>query len=159
MFALETQFIVRDHWLWLDSTLQPHRILHAASIFSKTDLVGTAQLKGLVFGAVSGRGLVGGNVRPGRDKVQSDGTADALHARSQRTGIVNLSAGPAHDPKTIDEGLGGEGAELLEELVGDFSAGGRAGGHGAQGGLTGADAGDGADGRDSSAAESGGEHG
>mmetsp|Transcript_24231 Transcript_24231/g.69668 ORF Transcript_24231/g.69668 Transcript_24231/m.69668 type:complete len:232 (-) Transcript_24231:17-712(-) len=123
------------------------------------DLVGTAQLKGLILGAVAGRGLVGGNIGPSGDEVQGNGATDALHARRQGTGIVDLGAGPSHDPKTIDEGLGGEGAEPLQELVGDFSTGGRAGGHGSQGGLAGAGTGDGAGGRGSCTAKSGGEHG
>jgi len=133
-------------------------IKSAAFIF--TDLIGTAQLKGLILWTVTCRGLVGGNVRPSGDEVQSDGAADALHARREGTGIVNLSAGPSHDPKTIDEGLGGKGAEPRQELVGNFSAGCRAGGHASQGGLAGADPdpGDSAGSRGSSAADGGGEH-
>ena len=122
------------------------------------DLVGTAQLKGLVLGAVAARGLVGSNVGPSRDKVQRDGAADALHAGREGTGIVDLGAGPSHDPKTVDEGLGGEGAEPLQELVGYFSAGGRAGGHGSPGGLADAGTGDGAHCRGGRAAKGGGEH-
>ena len=68
----------------------------------------------------------------------------------QGTGSVDLCGGPSHDPETVDEGLGGEGAEFGEEFVGDFSAGGGALGKGSDG--LGGEAGEGA-------AEGGGEHG
>mmetsp|Transcript_13785 Transcript_13785/g.29976 ORF Transcript_13785/g.29976 Transcript_13785/m.29976 type:complete len:228 (+) Transcript_13785:1404-2087(+) len=98
------------------------------------DLIGTAKLKRLILWAVATGRLVGGDIRTGRNKVQSDGPTDAFHVRRQRTGIVDLGRRPAHHPQAIDQGLGREGAELLEQFVRDFTSRGWSGGHCAGGG-------------------------
>jgi hypothetical protein len=102
--------------------------LHGSTTAHDENFVGSALFESFVLGALTARRLVLGNIRTCRDKVERDGTSNALHARMQGTSIVNLGTGPTHDPKAIHQGLGGERSELAEKFVRDFTSSGRTSG-------------------------------
>mmetsp|Transcript_21013 Transcript_21013/g.58456 ORF Transcript_21013/g.58456 Transcript_21013/m.58456 type:complete len:225 (-) Transcript_21013:66-740(-) len=116
------------------------------------DFVWSALLEGLVLWRFASGWLVLGNVGTGWDEVEGDGTSDALHAWCEGTGTIDLGSWPSHDPEAIDEGLRGEGSELLERLIGDGTSAGGSHGEGALGDARGLHQGG------SSACEGGGEH-
>mmetsp|Transcript_1536 Transcript_1536/g.3281 ORF Transcript_1536/g.3281 Transcript_1536/m.3281 type:complete len:250 (+) Transcript_1536:355-1104(+) len=66
------------------------------------DLIRTAKLERLVLRAVPPRRFVRRDVRPRRNELQRHGPTDALVTRVKRSGPVDLSRGPSHDPKAVD---------------------------------------------------------
>jgi hypothetical protein len=95
-----------------------------------TYLVGSAKLKSFVFRGVSARGLVGGDIRSGRNKFNGDSPSNTLHAGSKCSGSVDLSGWPAHDPQSINKCLGRKRTKLLKHLIRDVTTTGRTSGEG-----------------------------
>ena len=92
------------------------------------------ELESLVLGGVDAAGLVRGDVGAGGGELDGDRAADhLLLALGEWPGAHNMGGGPTHDPEAVDQRLGGERPELLEELIADLRRGcGGARGHGAK---------------------------
>ena len=97
-------------------------------------LLAIDELESLVLGGVDAAGLVRGDVGAGGGELDGDRAADhLLLALGEWPGAHNMGGGPTHDPEAVDQRLGGERPELLEELIADLRRGcGGARGHGAK---------------------------